>query len=230
MLESPRNLPLTPSLWKNCLPWNPSLVPERLRIAAFWVSGLIKTMRWLHRTDVLSTEMDFQTSNTGICVFSSNILRIFKNKIFTQFSRSVMSDSATPWVTAHQASLSITDSRSPLKLMPIKSVMTSRHLILCRPLLLLPPIPPSIRVFPNESTLRTRWPKYWSFSFTSVLPINTQDWSPLGWSGWISLQSKGLSRVFPTPWFKSVNSLVLSFLYSPTLTSIHDYWKNHSLD
>ena len=72
---------------------------------------------------------------------------------------------ATPWIAAHQASLSITSSRSLLKLMPIKSVMPSNHLILCRPLLLLPPNPPSIRVFSNESTLRMRWPKYWSFSF-----------------------------------------------------------------
>ena len=65
---------------------------------------------------------------------------------------------------------------------------------------------------------------------TSVLPMNTQDWSPLGWTGWISLKSKGLSRVFFTLQFKSINSSVLSFLYSPTLTSIHNYWKNHSLD
>ena len=65
---------------------------------------------------------------------------------------------------------------------------------------------------------------------TAVFPMNTQDWSPLGWTSWISLQSKGLSRVFSTPQFKSINSLVLSFLHSPTLTSIHDYWKNHSLN
>ena len=65
---------------------------------------------------------------------------------------------------------------------------------------------------------------------TSVFPMNTQDWSPLGWTGWISMQSKGLSESSPTPQFKSINSLVLSFLYSPTLTSIHDHWKNHSLD
>ena len=65
---------------------------------------------------------------------------------------------------------------------------------------------------------------------TSVLPMNTQDWSPLGWAGWISLQSKGLSRVFSNTQFKSINSSALSFLYSPTLTSIHDHWKNHSLD
>ena len=75
---------------------------------------------------------------------------------------------ATPWITAHQASLSITNSRSSLKLMSIESVMPSSHLILCHPLLLLPPIPPSIRVFSNESTLPMRWPKYWSFSFSIV--------------------------------------------------------------
>ena len=82
-----------------------------------------------------------------------------------QFSRSVVSNSATPWITERQASLSITNYRSLLKLMSIKSVMPSSHLILCRPLLLLPPIPPSIRVFSNESTLCMRWPKYWSFIF-----------------------------------------------------------------
>ena len=83
---------------------------------------------------------------------------------------------ATPWIAAHQASLSITNTQSLLKLMSIESVMPSSHLILCRPLLLLPPILPSIRVFSNESTLRIRWPKYWSFSSTWVLPINSQDW------------------------------------------------------
>ena len=92
------------------------------------------------------------------------------------------------------------------------------------------PIPPSIRVFSTESTLCMRWPKYWSFSFSislskSVLPKNTQDWPPLGWTGWISLQSKGPSRVFSTPQFKTINSLALSFLHRPALTSIHDHWK-----
>ena len=78
---------------------------------------------------------------------------------------------AIPWITACQASLSITNSRSSLRLMSIESVMPSSHLILCRPLLLLPPIPPSIRVFSNESTLHMRWPEYWSFSF-SIIPSN----------------------------------------------------------
>ena len=102
----------------------------------------------------------------------------------------------TLWTVARQASLSITNSQSLLKLMSIALMMPSNHLILCHLLLLLPTIPPTIRVFSNESTLRMRWPKYWSFSF-SISPSNeTQDWSPLGWTSWISLQSKGLSRVF----------------------------------
>ena len=149
-----------------------------------------------------------------------------------QFSRSVVSELfVTPWITARQASLSITNSQSSLKLMSIELVMPSSHLILCRPLLLLPAIPPSIRVFSNESTLRMRWPKYWGFSFSISPSNNTQDWAPLGWTGWISLQTKGLSKESsPTPQFKSINSLVLSFLHSPTLTSIHDHCKNHSLD
>ena len=80
----------------------------------------------------------------------------------------------TPWIAARQASLSITNSRSSLKLTSIKSVMPSSHLILCRPLFLLPPIPPTIRVFSNESTLHMRWPKYWSFSFSIILSKEIQ--------------------------------------------------------
>ena len=103
---------------------------------------------------------------------------------------------ASPWIAAHQASLSITDSQSLPKLLSIESVMPSSHCILCRPLLLLPPIPPSIGIFSNESALRIRCQSIGVSASASVLPVNTQDWSPLGWTGWISLQSKGLSRVF----------------------------------
>ena len=103
---------------------------------------------------------------------------------------------ATPWTAAHQPSLSITNSQSLPKLMSIESMMPSNHLILCRPLLLLPPVPPSIRVFSDESALRIRWPKYWSFSFNISPSSEHPDWSPLEWTGWISLQSKGLTRVF----------------------------------
>ena len=134
----------------------------------------------------------------------------------------------TPWTVARQASLSFTISRSLLKLMSIESVMPSNHFIICRPLLVLPSIFPSIRVFSSESVLRIRWPKYWCFSF-SISPSKEHPGLISFRMDWlISLQSKGLSRVFSIPQFKSINSSALSFLYSPTLTSIHDYWKNHS--
>ena len=109
-----------------------------------------------------------------------------------------MSDSATPWITARQASLSITNSRSSLRLTSIKLVMPSSHLILCCPLLLLPPIFPSIRVnsFPMSQLFAWGGESTGVSALASFLPKNTQDWSPLEWTGWISLQSKGLSRVF----------------------------------
>ena len=103
---------------------------------------------------------------------------------------------ATPWTAAHQASLSITNSWSTLKLMSIESVMPSSHLILCRPLLLLPPIPPSITVFSNGQLFAWGSQSTGLSTLASFLPKNTQDWSPLEWTGWFSLQCKGLSRVF----------------------------------
>ena len=104
---------------------------------------------------------------------------------------------ATPWSAARQASLFITSSWSLLKLMSIELVMPSNHLILCHFLLLPPSVFPNIRVFSNESVLHIRWPKYFRVSASaSVRPMNLQDWFPLGWTGWISLQSKGHSRVF----------------------------------
>ena len=112
-----------------------------------------------------------------------------------QFSRSVVSNSANRWPAASQASLSIASSWSLLKLMSIESVMPSNHFILWHPLLLMPSIFPSIRVFSNESVLRIRWPKYWSFGFR-ISHMNIQDRFPLGLTGWISLQSQRLSRVF----------------------------------
>ena len=102
----------------------------------------------------------------------------------------------TPWIAAHQASLSITNSHSSLKLMSIESLMLSSHLIVCCPLLLLPPIPPQIRVFSNESTLCMRWPKYWTFSFSIIPSKEIPGLISFRRAGWISLQSKGLSRVF----------------------------------
>ena len=102
----------------------------------------------------------------------------------------------TPWTAAQHASLSIINSWSLLKHTSIELVIPSNHLILCSALLLPPSIFPSIRVFSNESALHMRWPNIGVSTSASVLPMNTQDWSPLGWTGWISLLSKGLSIVF----------------------------------
>ena len=137
---------------------------------------------------------------------------------------------ATPWTTAHQASLYITKSKSLHKHISMESVMPSNHLILCCPLILLPSIFPSIRVFSNESVFHIRWPKYWSFNF-SISPSNKYSGLisfRLDWMGFLAVQ--GTLESSPTPQFKSTNPLVLSFLYGPALTSIHDYWKNHSFD
>ena len=138
---------------------------------------------------------------------------------------------ATTWTTAIQASLFITSSWSLPKLMSIESLMPSNHVILCHPLLLLPSIFPSIRVFSNELVLHIRWPKYWSFSF-NISPSNEYS-GPVSfrmdWLNLLAVQGT-LQESSPTPQFKSINSSTLSFLYSPTLTSIHDYWKNHSFD
>ena len=125
------------------------------------------------------------------------------------FSRQVVS--FNPWISAYQASLSFTISHSLLKFMSIELVLPSNHLILCSPLLLLPSIFPSMRIFSSESALHIRWPKYWSFSFSISPSKNIQDWFPLGWTGWILLQSRGLSRVFSsTAQFESIGSSALS--------------------
>ena len=138
---------------------------------------------------------------------------------------------ATPWTAAREASLSIINSCSLLTLMSIASVMTSNHLILCHPLFLLSSIFPSIRVFSNELVLHIRWPKYWSFTL-SISPSNE-------YLGLISFRMDWLD--LPAVWgtlknflqYHSSKASILwhsAFFYTPTLTSIHDYWKNHSFD
>ena len=137
---------------------------------------------------------------------------------------------ATTWTAAHQASLSIINSRSLLKLVSIESVMPSNH---------------SSSVIPFSSSLQS-FPASGSFKMsqlfesggqstavsisTSVLPMNIQDWFPSGWTGWSPCSPRDSQESSPTPQFKSINSLAFSFLYRPTLTSIHNYWKNHSFN
>ena len=138
---------------------------------------------------------------------------------------------ATPWTAAHQASLSITNSWSSPKPMSIELVMPSNHLIFCCPLFLLPSIFPSTRVFSSESALRIGWPKYWSFSF-NISPSNE-------YSGLISFRMDWLDLLEVQGTLESLlqhhssKASILwhsAFFYSSTLTSIHDYWKNHSFD
>ena len=150
-------------------------------------------------------------------------------EVSVHFSRSVVSNSVTPWTAACEASLSITNSRSLVKLRSIKSVMPSNYLILCLLLLLLPSIFPSIRVFCNESALCIRWPKYWNFSFNII--------SSKEIPGLISFRMDWLDLLAVQGTLKSLlqhhslkASILWHSLYSPTLTSIHDHWKNHSLD
>ena len=134
---------------------------------------------------------------------------------------------ATPWTAARQASRSTTSSWSLLKFMSIESVMPSNHLVLCYPLLLVPSILSSIRVFSNESVLCISWPKYWSFSFNIS---HSNEYSGLISFRMDSLDLLAVQESSLTPQFKSIHSSALNFLYGPTFTSIHDYWKNHSFD
>ena len=123
-------------------------------------------------------------------------VRILLTFSSVQFSRSVVSNSENPWIAARQASLSPTNSRSSLRLKSTDSVMPSSHLILCHPLLLLPSISPSIRVFSMSQLFAWGGQSTGVSALASFLPQKSQGWSPLEWTGWISLQSKGISRVF----------------------------------
>ena len=165
------------------------------------------------------------TGITSIYLMHACVLSHFSS---VQFSHSVVSDFAIPWIAAYQASLSITNSQSLLKLMSINSVMTSNHLILCRPLLVLPSIFPSSRVFSRESVLHIRWPKYWSFSF-SISHSNE-------YLGLISFRINWFDFLAVQGTLKSLlqhHSSKASVLQHSTFFMVqlsHDYWKNHSFD
>ena len=129
---------------------------------------------------------------------------------------------ANPWTAARQASLSFTISWSSLKFVSVESLMSSNHLVLCRPLLILPSIFPSIRIFTNESALCITWPKYWSFSF-SISPSNEYSGLISFMNDWFDLVVQGTQESFPIPRFKSINSSALCLFYGPSLICIHDY-------
>ena len=134
----------------------------------------------------------------------------------------------TPWTAACQASLFFTISKNLLRLMSIESVMSSSHLVLCHPLLLLPSTFPSIRPFPMSWLFVSGGQSIRASALASVLPMNIQDWFPLGLTGLISLHSKGLPRAFCNTTVRKHQFFEL--FYSSTLTSICDHWKNHNID
>ena len=164
-------------------------------------------------------------------------LFLINNETSLQYVSSVQTLShvqlfVTPWIAARQASLSITISRSSPKLLSIESVMPSSHLIHCQPLLFLPPIPPSIRVFSNESTLHMRWPKYWSFSFR-ISPSKEHPGLIFFRMDWLDLLAvQGTLKSLLQHHSSKASSLQHSAFFAVQLShpSIHDQWKNHSLD
>ena len=162
----------------------------------------------------------FCSTNKPTCLQFSSVAQSCPNRLF-----------ATPWTATYQASLAISNSQSLLKRMSMESVMPSNHLILCHPLLLLPSVFPNIRVFSNVSVLLIRWPKYWSFSF-GISPSYE-------YSGLISFRIDWFDLLAVLGTLKSLlqhhssKAPILqcsAFFNPPTLTSIHDHWKNHSLD
>ena len=167
--------------------------------------------------DESTIALTFAFSVCPLCLFSVLL-----------FSHSVVANCVTPWTAAHQASLPFTISWSLLKLMPIVSVMLSNHHILCCPLLLLS-IFPSIRVFSNELALRIRWPEYWSFSFSISLFHENSGLTSFR-IDWFDLAVQSTLKSLLTPQFESINSLALSLLYGPTLTSIHRLLGKPSFD
>ena len=172
---------------------------------------------WREQSIFLSLVSNLVYLGGGISVQFSSFQSLSRVRLFV-----------TPWTVACQASLSTTNSHSLLKLMSIKSVMPSNHLILCRPLVLLPLIFPSIRVFSNESVLHIRWPKYWSFSF-SISPSNEYSGLISFRIDWFDLAVQGILNSLHQ--LHSSKALILqrsAFFIVSTLTSIHDYWKNRS--
>ena len=194
------------------------------------LSYLLDLAKYLSLLSMLSLMSGFHSVWFPYCIVGSDLLifcwrflHVYLSRISSVQSLSRIRLFATPWTAARQASLSITNSWSLLKLMSNESVMPSIHLILCRPLLLLPSVFPSIRVFSMSQFFASGGQSIGVSASASVLPMNIQDWFPLGWTGFISLKPKRLSRVFSNTTVQKHQSFGLSFLHSPTLTSIHDY-------
>ena len=181
------------------------------------VYGVTKSRAWLeteqYQHSIMLTLQSLLTHFTIVGYFSS----VQSFSCFWLF--------AAPWTAACQTSLSVTSYWSLLKLMSIESVMPSNNLILCRPLLCLLQSFPAWGSFPMSQFFTSGGQSIGVSASVSILPMNIQDLFPLGWTGWIFLQFKGLSRVFSNTTVESINSSVLSFPYSPTLAIIQNYWK-----
>ena len=205
----------------DCLSCTASLTPSVLSV--HWLRRSLDSCLGRQRTKWKATNCSFylislfKKSFWSIVAFQCCVALVFVSRVWL---------SAILWNAALQASLSFTIFRSLLKLVSMESVMPSNHLILCPPLLLLPSIFPSIRGFSNEVAIRIRWPKYRSFNFS--LSNEYSGLIRIYWFNLLAVQGT-LKRVFFKPQVESINSSVL-ILYGPTLTSVHDYWKNHSFN
>ena len=173
--------------------------------------------------------LNMKTNSWGNKILNRLLVVVISFMVYVVRSSNRVQLFVTPWTAARQASLSLSNSRSLPKFMSITLVMSSSHLILWLPLLLLPSIFPRIRIFSNESAVCIRWPKYWSFSF-SISPSNKYsglisfkiDWSPCC--------PREFQESSPAPQFEGMNSLAFCLFYSPALTTVHDHWEDHSQD
>ena len=209
------------SQWK---PWSRTVIQS----SPFTEFCLLSPLSWVVDMSLQPSVPPFRSIALSLYTNPWLLLRLFTFSSVQSLSRFWLF--VTPWTAVHQASLSITKSQSLFTLMSIESVMPSNYLILWHPLLLQPSIFPSIRVFSSELVLHIRWPKYWSFSF-SISPSNEHSGLISFRMDWLDLLVvQGTLESSPIPQFQSINSSVLSFLYSPTLTSIHDSCKSHSFD
>ena len=185
---------------------------------------------WLNTTTTWNLKNNKQAKN----IISVSCAIVFYRSIISSSVVVVQSVSriwlfVTPWTATHQISLSFTISWSLLTPISIELMMPSNHRILCCPIFLLPSVFTSIKVFSSESALHIRWPKYWSFSF-SISPSNEYSGLISFRIDWLDLAFQGTQESFPIPHFESINSLVFSLFYGPTLTSLYDYLKNDSFD
>ena len=221
-------LPAMWDIWDRCLAWEDPLEEGMVTYSNIFAwripwteqSGRLQSMgsQRVDTTEQLSTWLKM-----GLFLLPQSVHVLFLFSSVLSLSRVPLF--ATPWTVTRKASLSVTNSRSLLKLMSIESVMPSNHLVLWCPFIFVLSIFPSIPVFPMSQFFTSHGQSIGASSSASILSVSIQDWLTLGWTGGISCSPRDSQESSPTPQFKSINSSELSFLYGSTLTSIHDYWK-----